>query len=79
MSELLNFSLQFENDWTDEKLDKMLAPLINSAHTYLCEWGGCGQKATIEWMARDDDGDIYYSMRCDSHPVKSNEYHPKEV
>lgn len=38
---------------------------------YKCEHPGCRRGATTEWSHADEEGETYYTMRCDKHPANA--------
>lgn len=45
---------------------------------FMCEAKLCTNKATDQWVRRDGDGHIYYTYRCDDHPVNDDDEMIKE-
>lgn len=56
----------------------IVAPAI-----FLCEAevgpSVCANKATTEWRTVDEDGDTFYTYRCDDHPHLEPTYHDREL
>lgn len=46
---------------------------------FLCEYKDCSNVATTEWFSKDEEGDGYFTSRCDDHPVDDNEYQPRGI
>lgn len=42
---------------------------------YTCEHDGCGATATVEFVSYDNEGsEVFYTYRCDNHPVKDESW-----
>lgn len=66
--------LAYEEIQTEEEIVDSSFPLINYVGDYECEEIDCEEQATCEFKAAEEDGDTYYTYRCDAHPVKSLNY-----
>lgn len=50
------------------------------ADRYLvCEYKECQKEATFEYVKADEDGDVYATYRCSSHPLADYEYDQREL
>lgn len=54
---------------------KPVEPLINHLlpSQVLCEKELCPAKATDQWTCRDQDGELFYTYRCDDHPADAED------
>jgi hypothetical protein len=56
---------------------------LPKGHHYFCEHEHCNNKATVEWIyIESEDGEeheIYYTFRCDIHPVKDPKFECRKI
>lgn len=81
MDSLLMYEGLHYEDPLPEELKDPVPPLFN---TPMCEavlenGVECPNEATAEFVAHDEDGDGYYTYRCDDHPEEDPEYNRREL
>ena len=59
------------HDEFHEILEMAYAP---TPYLILCDEEGCENEATVSWSMRDEEGDYYYTERCEDHPKTDSEY-----
>lgn len=65
-----------------EDIKQMVEDLLNQfdcqCEALLNNGEECNNQADVQWMARED-GELYYTYRCDLHPVINAEFQEVEL